>query len=86
MWTAHDYVSHLRQEELVVQPRTRDDDLVAIMMRTLRAREKGNRGVVAAIHREHPEMDSIAPITSILNDPTILQLSATRLSKWPNYS
>jgi hypothetical protein len=73
MWKAHDYVSHLRQEELVVQPRKADEDVVAVMMRALRARERDNRSTLTAIHREHPEMDQIAPMTKNINDPQTIQ-------------
>jgi hypothetical protein len=73
MWKAHDYVSHLRQEEIIVQPRRADEDMVAVMMRALRARERNNRKTLTAIHREHPEMDNIAPMTSSIDDPQTIQ-------------
>jgi hypothetical protein len=61
MWTAHDAVMSDRRQTPHSGHTNKDDDRVAIAMRTLRAREKALAPQVAALYSQWPFLHAVAP-------------------------
>jgi hypothetical protein len=61
MWEAHDVIQDLRRTDAVHHAQLTCDDKAAVVMRCIRAREKGKWRQARLLHAAVPHMDTLAP-------------------------